>query len=292
MTQRNAFAQVYQSRSSLRLDNAEHNQTTEHMREDFCAGNLQSPNGSMVGMGADMDKGLLPNLEEMEIDEQEPSKRLSSPDLYCMWFRDSDVDYQPQHFAPWLKQDKLIQHLQNQPTPRRNTRRFAGSGLHTCTGEPYPTFQSDVTIPSHQNQKRRLTLWPRNKPRLDRADKTTNSYSPLPSQRSVVQISNDGPQSTSQPDSAISSTQSKKRKWDTLDALDVLDVEDVEEVEKVDRNKKRRKVNLGASGKLRMNIADDHHGQEQPFDSQFQMDIGRLPGSTLLAIVLLIGMFR
>ncbi|KAL8935183.1 MAG: hypothetical protein Q9216_005553 [Gyalolechia sp. 2 TL-2023] len=87
---------------------------TEHITEDFCEGNLRSPSGSMKGFSGEWDEAHRPKLDELVLNEQEPSKRLSGADLALLWSYPDAEPGNSRHFPAWAKTDEVTIHLQRQ----------------------------------------------------------------------------------------------------------------------------------------------------------------------------------
>ncbi|KAL8997801.1 MAG: hypothetical protein Q9188_006240 [Gyalolechia gomerana] len=87
---------------------------TNHMTPGFCEANLKTPPGSMTGFSAEWDEAQRPKLENLVVDEQEPSKRLSDAELDLVWSYDEPEAYNPRGFPAWAKKDEVTLHLQRQ----------------------------------------------------------------------------------------------------------------------------------------------------------------------------------
>ncbi|KAL8718490.1 MAG: hypothetical protein Q9225_004376 [Loekoesia sp. 1 TL-2023] len=124
---------------------------TEHMVGDFCEGNLKSPPCSMDGR-SEWYRARQPRLEEIDINEWGPSRRLSDVDLHRMWSQDLEDEYQPQYFPLWAKRDELTKFLQRQPgAPERMDQNLVGSGVQDANFQPQPTGHINLNMPSRHH---------------------------------------------------------------------------------------------------------------------------------------------
>lgn len=68
----------------------------------------------MTGFSGEWDEAQRPKLENLVVDEQEPSKRLSDAELDLVWSYDERETYNPRNFPSWAKKDEVTLHLQRQ----------------------------------------------------------------------------------------------------------------------------------------------------------------------------------
>ncbi|KAL8922210.1 MAG: hypothetical protein Q9208_005289 [Pyrenodesmia sp. 3 TL-2023] len=220
---------------------------SEHMRVDFCPGNLQSPTGSMVGFQAELDAAARPNLKDMVIKEGEPSKRLSGTDLYLMWFSDKDGDYQPQHLAPWFKRDELTQSLHERASkPTQQDGGFTAFSPRNPIIELFPASQPDSAVPFQQSK---WTM--REKTVVEKTQGRTLGLSGVNGPSELL-VAVDKLHSASRLDSCTSATRNKKRSQDAAE----LEVEkDAENVKRY----KRAEPSFTAASNLGTHITGGHH---------------------------------
>lgn len=240
-------------------------------------------------------------LENIKIDEGEPSKRLSGANLYRMWSYNEDDDYHPEEIPPWFIRDKVTQYLKRQPRrPEQADQELLASNIHITSAEAQSMSQLDPATLSDPNKRRswdtqgverhkrrRLSLEDETELRTNVTDDNSllsitqlDSITPPPQnkkrtrdagelqqnkrRRLDMEAPNLGPLSTSQLDTTTTFRQNRKRARDSPET----------------RQSKRRRLSPETGREPWTNEVDDSDGQQQASSSDYETDAGKL--STLL----------
>ncbi|KAL8922214.1 MAG: hypothetical protein Q9208_005293 [Pyrenodesmia sp. 3 TL-2023] len=119
----------------------------------YCEGNLKSPVLSEDGY-CGLNKAEKAALENLKINEGEPSKRLPDEELYS-FSSDGEDDIYPGDIDRGLKRDKLTQYLLHQRmVSKRGGRHPLASGWQPINVETLPKSYTDSSIPTYANQER------------------------------------------------------------------------------------------------------------------------------------------